>query len=415
MYEYDYASQTSEQGLLMLAALLPVFLWCYLLICMLQTAVFRKETAAAAIGAVLSYLFYVTLRIHVEEITPLAAAVGFLAQGAALARLARQLFIQKRTHLSAMSIKEGFDTLPAGLCFYQPGGMPRMVNLRMDSLYLQITGEHLSNAEEFYDQLTAGAYPCSISGGEQPMICLPDGTAYSFSHSIITMRGSSVHELIAADITKRYAITQDLAEKQKHIRQINTRLKALNTTMRYVIMEKELLHIKTQVHDELGQALLLSRLYLQEPGQVDAAQMLSQWKNSFGLLLHEERETWQKPYLVNTRQAEMLGIRLEICGKLPEEEHLIPVIDTAIRVHTTNVMRHAEGTHAVIRIEETPQTYLLHFTNDGRQPQDTVRETGGLSNLRRMTEHIGGRMEISSQPQFTLTLELPRNRTEGTI
>lgn len=406
---------TAQRELLMMTALIPVFSWIYLLICILQLKVCKKGSAAVVLGVIGAVCFYQTVRYHLAALTIYGLIGGFLLHAVLLFLTARFIRSQNRTHLSAMSFKEGFDTLPAGLCFYLTGGMPKMVNLSMDRLCVQITGEHLSNAEDFFSNLREAAYSCSISGGAQPMICMPDGSAYSFTHGIIEVRGEQIHELIASDITRLYRMTQDLEAKQKQIQHINTRLKALNSTMRYVIMEKEILSIKTKIHDELGKTLLLSRRWLQTPDQVDAKQMLMQWKTSFGLLLHEERETWQIPYLINRRQAELLGIDLTIQGELPEAEHLIPVIDTAMTVHTTNVMRHAEGTHAEIRIEEDAQYYILHFTNDGRPPLNGVQETGGLSNLRRMTERIGGGMKIRSLPVFELVLKLPKQPKEDDI
>ena len=403
-----YAQLTFAEGLLMFCALIPVLLWCSCLIRLTELRICKKESFAAAAAAAVSFGWYDAVRLQRFGM-PLPFLIGGFAVQILLPILTFRFIRRKsRTQLSAMSFKEGFDTLPAGLCFYLTGGMSRMVNYKMDTLFFQLKGEHLSNAEEFFRDLTDCRFPGSISGGEQPIISQPDGTAYSFTHNVITVNGEPVHELIASDITELYGMTKNLEEKQKTIRQINTRLKALNSTIRYVIMEKEVLTIKTRIHDQLGQTLLLSRRYLQEPAKVDAEEMLSQWKKSFGLLLHEERETWQKPYRVNIRQAELLGIRLEIIGSLPEEEHLIPVIDAAITVHTTNVMRHADGRHAEIRVEEQPAYYFLYFTNDGRPPQNGVSESGGLSNLRRMVERIGGGMKIRSLPAFELILKLPK-------
>ena len=105
-----------------------------------------------------------------------------------------------------------------------------------------------------------------------------------------------------------------------------------------------------------------------------------------------------------------LGIELEIVGKLPEEENLLPVIEQAISTHVTNVLRHADGTHAIVRIEEDEDMYRIAFRNDGRPPQGEIRETGGLANLRRKVESAGGRMEITAKPEFEMRLYLPAQR-----
>ena len=41
-----------------------------------------------------------------------------------------------------------------------------------------------------------------------------------------------------------------------------------------------------------------------------------------------------------------------------------------------------------------------------------MRETGGLADLRRLTEKIGGTMTINSSPQFEMILHLPEKAQE---
>ena len=54
----------------------------------------------------------------------------------------------------------------------------------------------------------------------------------------------------------------------------------------------------------------------------------------------------------------------------------------------------------------------MRFTNNGTPPCAPVKETGGLANLRRMTEKTGGTMTINSSPQFEMILHLPEKAQE---
>ncbi len=99
-------------------------------------------------------------------------------------------------------------------------------------------------------------------------------------------------------------------------------------------------------------------------------------------------------------------------GELPEDEILSSVVDSAITVHVTNVLRHAEGDTAYISIEKTADGYLMRFTSNGRLPSAPVKETGGLANLRCRIEAIGGTMTINSTPQFEMILHLPEKAQE---
>ena len=54
----------------------------------------------------------------------------------------------------------------------------------------------------------------------------------------------------------------------------------------------------------------------------------------------------------------------------------------------------------------------MRFTNNGTPPRAPVKESGGLANLRRLIEKIGGTMTINSSPQFEMILHLPEKAQE---
>ncbi len=301
--------------------------------------------------------------------------------------------------LTLMSVKECMDELPVGICFYWDGGLTKLTNRRMNSIACKLTGSGVMDAEAFQKFV--------FSGKEAPIIRTEDGTAYSFVHREDTLDGRMIHELLAFDVTQEYRLTEELREKQKKVQKINRRLKALNTSIQYIIMDRETLQIKIHIHDGFGKMLLMTRHFLAAPDQTDTKEMLSLWRRNIALLKNEERERWQEPCFFSLTHADSLGIRIEMNGELPEDETLLSVADTAITVHVTNVLRHAEGDTAYISIGETPEGYVMRFTNNGTPPCEPVKETGGLANLRRLTEKIGGEMTITSSPQFEMILHLP--------
>ena len=314
--------------------------------------------------------------------------------------------------LSPLSVKESIDHLPTGICFYFDGGQTKLVNLKMESISQRLFGENISNAEYLWNTVSKGQTPYAVSSGEKPIICFDDGTAYSFERRRVKLYDTSIWELLAFDITEEYRLTSELQEKQRQADYINTRLKALNSIIQYVIMEKETLQIKINIHDSFGQTLLMTKRYLTDPEQTDKGEMLRLWRRNIALLKNEEREEWQRPYYVTLSHADKLGVRVVLTGELPEKEQLVPVINSAIIVHVTNVLRHSQGSEAYITSEETADSYTLRFTNNGKAPEAEIRESGGLANLRQKTESIGGSMQISSSPAFVLSLTLPKESEE---
>ncbi|MBR1523651.1 MAG: hypothetical protein IJ641_04255 [Lachnospiraceae bacterium] len=106
-------------------------------------------------------------------------------------------------------------------------------------------------------------------------------------------------------------------------------------------------------------------------------------------------------------------MKVRLTGELPKEEHLKDIVDTAVTVHITNMLRHTGYRTALIRTGSFGSVYIMELTQDGDESDYEIRETGGLSNLRRQVESAGGVMEVSGRRGFLLTLTLPKEMTAG--
>ena len=321
-----------------------------------------------------------------------------------------------RNRISGASVKEAMDSLPAGLCYALPSGQPLLVNERMNRIHGQLFGTPLMNVWETWNQITQipgeEKLPDGAWSKDRKIVRLPDGAAVGFQKRVLSMEEGETVEILATDLTRELQLTEELREKERLARAMNARLKSLMGTIEYVTMSRELLQLKVALHDNMGQCLLFTRKYCINPCEEDRKELLRRWLDNVNILIGERPEFWQAPYYVTDREAEKLGIRLEIAGALPKEEWLLPVVDQAISAHVTNVLKHAEGKVAKVRVTKQEKTYELSFTNDGRVPEGEMRETGGLANLRRKAEEAGGRMEIRSLPVFEMRLTFPREESE---
>ena len=404
-----------RQGLLCLFALAAVLLLIYDLIRCAQLGRKRMLAAAAALLAAALCLVQI-MAMNAYKYPHYPAGIRLRTAPVILMILlllftgALQLWLLRRwsgSHISPMSVKEAFDSLPAGLCYYLPGGILRLVNTAMNRLANAVTGLPLLDPEGFWRELRGGALPVSLRGGEAPMIRLPDGSVFRFSHRVFLTELGQTHELVATEVTRDYNLNLALEQNRRRAAELNVRLKALLDGIEYLTMSRELMQLKAEIHDELGKSLLLSERYLRCPGSVKASEVREAWRKNLRLLESSGREPWQTPYYPLRKQAAALGIRLEIQGELPAEPRLIPVVETVLSVHMTNVLRHAGGARARVVSEKDGQGWRLTFTNDGKPPRRQVREGGGLTNLRNQAEALGGSMEIESAPAFRLCLYLP--------
>ena len=324
---------------------------------------------------------------------------------------ARRLRFWRRDSITPASVKEGLDTLPMGLCYYWTGGQVKLINTRMNEICVRLTGTPLADAETFWRLLSDGNTPGTVQGGDLPIVSFSDGTTIGFRRSTLSFEGAPLYELTAADITEEYVKNQELHDKERQASYIKRRLRALSSDIKYMVMDEEVLSAKIHIHDSLGQCLLLTKRWL-DGGAVDEDKLVRTWRLNLRLLENREEGLSDRAYLISRRYAEALGIRLEIRGRLPEDAGLRSVIDDAVRVHVTNVMRHARGETAYITVVETADVYRLVFSNDGEPPKSEARETGGLRNLRAKAERMGGSMELRSLPRFALILTLPKEGTE---
>ncbi|SDB41068.1 hypothetical protein [Butyrivibrio sp. INlla16] len=328
-----------------------------------------------------------------------------------LIAVAQQYMIGKwqETHISAMSVKEAFDMLPTGLCYYNDNdGMPLMVNQTMQDISVDLFGKGVTDGKEFCNRLNETETAMAVSEGKAPLVRCSDGRTYSIRQQKLFIKNKEIPEIIAADVSREYALTQELEERRTKAAQLNTRLKALLRTIEYLTMSRELLQLKVALHDNIGQSILIARRYLAEPQSVDRDELLYLWKDNIRHLLNEEQEEWELPYYVISKEADKLGIKLQIVGELPKETKLIPVVDSAISAHIGNTLKHADGKLATIKVKETGGSYILTFLNDGKKPEKEIEEKGGLRNLRHDIESVGGSLKIYTSPEFCMEIILPK-------
>ena len=400
-------------GLCLLWNLLIIFVLVFQTVWLVRLRRFRLRLGCTVL-AIACAIAVTKIVLRYPQMSVLVAGLSFQTILSVLATFQQaHLLAWRRYHISPMSIKESLDRLPTGLCYYWPGGLVKLANIQMDTLCRSLTGDALTDAKAFWETLSNGKLPNMIQSGSNPIVCLSDGRAYSFRKNEITMEGRLLYELIAEDVSEEYRLGMELSEKQAKASYINARLKSLSASIKFMVMDKEALETKIRIHDQLGYALLHAKQFFLSPDSADWQQLKREWKRIVLPLLHDDRELWRNPYDSYLEQAEALGIELVIDGELPVEYR--EIIDTAVTVHLTNVLRHAKGTTAWIEARTTATGSRLRFTNNGMPPKGEIQETGGLGNLRRAVEQAGGNMEIISVPAFEIILTLPKETRENAL
>lgn len=307
------------------------------------------------------------------------------------------------------AVKESVDNLPVGLCCYWPGGLVKLKNRDMEALSFAIFGESLMDGEGFWRAVTGGEGRAQwLETGQTPVARLADGTVRRFRRVAIELEGRTLYEVIASDLTAEYRRGALLAEKRERVAAMVERQRALNLEIGGMIREREILALKTRVHDDLGRALLAGRQYLDHPEAVSREELAALWERSVHILRHEGPDEWRDSYENALETAQALGLTLAVEGAPPQERGARDLVASALVACLTNALRHAGADEVTARLDETPGAYRAEIANNGAPPDREITETGGLADLRRRVEAAGGAMGVQSAPRFLLTIIIPK-------
>ena len=340
----------------------------------------------------------------------LAELIGFLL-------LLRSVIRFEKRQITSMSVKEAVDSLPEGVCMYLPGGQVILINQTMECLCRQAAGSMPINGEQLRDRLFSGDLlpGCErIWAGDTPVIILPERTVWALAEHTAPYQNGTVRRLLASDVTEAYQKTLSLRQMQSALAALNERLTAYNREIVALTAEKELLDARLRLHDQMGEDLLTMKRFIRQGGTEEEQRVIeAMLRRNVSFLKTGRQSEKRDEYALMLETAEKLGVQIHISGTLPQTEPQKHIVAAAIHECFTNTLRHAHGDTLRLAVTEQDNQIILRFTNNGRQPKDPIRETGGLASLRALTERAGGALTIAVHPRFTVTLTLPKEVPYG--
>ena len=320
----------------------------------------------------------------------------------------------RREKITPCAIKEAFDVLPDGICFAAQDGLPLLVNVRMNRLCARLTGESLTNAKRFWNDLYTEQFRPAAeyrSVSPSPVLAFPDGDVWDFQRHIVSVNGKKVYEILAFDVTAQYRLNRELKERNDRLAAVGERLRRFTGELDRLTREKEILSARIKVHDDVGRLLLALRAYLEKPeSERDRRTLLPLWRYTVSVLSRKEEVTNPCDYGSILADAKAIGVtvsRSGNCGALPEDALTSSILLTALRECISNTVKHAHGNRLNFSLTRSGMLLTAEFTNNGEQPAGKISETGGLSSLRSTVEAASGTMMVASKPRFILRLELP--------
>ncbi len=323
----------------------------------------------------------------------------------------RQLFRSAKTHLAQNAVKETLDWLPVGVCISDAQGTVLLSNLKINELSQSLTDQHLFDSCGFWEQVAAKG----TAQDHGYLLQTTDGHAYLFTKTPLTLhqKGMEKHfeQITASDMTDAYRITQELTANNKHLKEVQYRMKAVAAYERSLIAAREIIKARTAVHNQMGSVLLSGKYYLDHPDGMNEAELLRllEYNNYFLLGEAENHETEEDALQKAIKTAKRIGVAVDIKGTLPEQEAIRDILAQAVEQCAANTVRHAKGDCVTVTLTEADTQLTAEFRNNGKAPEQPVTETGGLLYLRKAAESTGGTVTVQSAPVFVLTVTFPKS------
>ena len=308
--------------------------------------------------------------------------------------------------LRVNAIKESFDQLPTAVCFFDNLGGIVLCNRQMYRLSQYLFQSDMQYLGEVKIALASPPDGVVRLSDMEDTYRFPDKTVWQFEWMKVTDRYGEVYtQLTAADITELHRALVQLADDNRKLEEDAKKLRELSENVEAVAREKELLAAKSAMHDSLAACITVTKQYLAgDLGEVDAGMVLQEWEKS--IAFREAALLSAKEKLFH--DAKSSGVMVQMKGEEPKGS-AADLMYVAMQVCLNNAIQYAQATELEINIWNNADNYTVMIGNNGKQPEKTIMEGGGLTNLRHRIEAAGGTRVVQSLPEFSLIIDVPKN------
>lgn len=322
---------------------------------------------------------------------------------------------QKVIIINNTSIKEAFDTLPIGICFFNESGLLILCNSSMYRFGFALFGKDIQTVSDLDDCLKKDFIPLDGVYRDGDLFILNNHTTwYLEKRQFIYENKYSYTKFIAYDVSVLHNKKMELEREMKHLRGFRDKLYKLSANVVAITREEEILNTKMRVHDEMGRCLLLAQKYLSYEQIEDTMdQIILNWQRAVSMMKYHYDSEENDMLMQIRKTCEDLNIRFIQTGELPSQNKAAYILTCAVRECVTNAVRYAEASELYVNFFRDSIEAGVKVSNNGKIPESEIIEGGGLSTLRKRVENAGGMMVIQSFPYFQLTVKIPL--TEGEI
>ncbi len=317
---------------------------------------------------------------------------------------------KNRKTINNTSIKEAFDNLPTGVCFFNEVGMPVLCNLAMYRFSFAVCGKDVQFITDLEGCFDDDFTPLPEVKKDGNMFVLKNGSVWHLEKRSFTYENGNLYtQYIATDVTDIYKTRTEIQQENEQLRNVRCELQRLSANVVTATREEEILNAKMRVHDEMGRCLVVAQKYLKEDNnQSIPNNIVESWQRAVSMLKYNNDTPDEDMLLQICKTCEFMKIDFIKTGELPKKKDVAYILTCAVRECLTNAVRYAGATKLYADFTETELEATVTITNNGKPPEYEITKGGGLSNLHRRVERAGGVMTVQSLPRFKMTVIVPK-------
>lgn len=301
-----------------------------------------------------------------------------------------------KSNINYYSLKEALDGLKTAVMFESEFNVI-YENLAMKTLLVKLKIKQNQSSFEIWQSLKSRENSKIID--EQNILVFSDKKVYSFS--IIKQSKTQIY---AFDITKEYSTTIEIENKQNELKTKQTEILKMIENLDEIEKQKEVLTLKSKLHDIIGQRLFILHHILDviDEKTFDLNSVKSLLKTMLDEIDNEDISEAQNLQNSIVTAFEMICFNIEISGEIPKETPKAKALVKIIRECATNAIRHANATKLFVNISDNK----IEIYDNGKFANKSIIEGTGIKGMRLNAETLGGELIISKDNGFKVVIEM---------
>ncbi len=319
----------------------------------------------------------------------------------------QELRHRQKHELSAFSIKEGLDTLPAGIMFCDKNGYIYLENTKMHELLLRFTRKSHNNGVKLWEDLMNSRISEGVTQDIDGDILIRSASdAFRFKKRDFYADNESCFEIIAIDVTESMGLMFLLESESEKLLKQTEKITQMNKKKDVLRQEQEYLNIRSQVHDILGQRL--TEIQRMSESYLNIDNLLSSLEDIVDQVKEQKQDDYNTLFTGIYEYFKRIGLTINLFGVIPVEDEIAFMFLAVLREASTNAIKHAKSTEIYAKIITTDSNYRIEITNNGERPKKGLIEGGGLFGIRNRIENAGGTLKVEVIPEFSLIIIINR-------